>query len=160
MRLSTLLPVFLSSLSLATSSSEPPADYHVTKYSHNCDHGGCAWSFDVKADETSNAPAFSATCRGNSDDPSPCKYKDGKTEYTGKDGTKYQFEAINATVTELDHPWWKVEVLRKFSSPAQGDMPLDRFDQQIATGNVTNDGGDFILKVGPGDATGVAKRML
>lgn len=144
MRLTTLLPVFLSSMSLT---SARPADigpetYKVTKYSppHSCTPGGCSYHFNISALAPDHTKYFHTYCHGDSEDPTPCDLKN-----------------LTSTITQLKHPYWNVKIQHAWSSLPDGE-PAFHFDMQSASKNVTDEETSFSLPVDPKSRQGVSKR--
>lgn len=142
MHLSTLLPVFLSCLSLtgARPAIDRSEDYRVTNYSHGCTPGGCSYHFNVSARAPDHSTRFHTYCHGDSEDPTPCDLKN-----------------LTATITQLEHPYWNVKIQHAWSWLPKGE-PAFHYDMQSASKNVTDEATSFTLKVDPSSLKGVSKR--
>ncbi|KAJ5113741.1 hypothetical protein N7456_002275 [Penicillium angulare] len=94
MQLTTLLPVFLSTLGLANAATlARPPPWQVSDWSIVSSPGGTVYGFDIQASASANSPAFKTHCDGIVPNATACDDKN-----------------VTATVTQDKHPLWHVEV--------------------------------------------------
>lgn len=94
MQLTTLLPVFLSTLGLTNAAvlAQPPP-WHVSDWSIVSSPGGTVYRFNINATASENSPGFSTHCDGIVPNATACADKN-----------------VTAAVTQDKHPLWHVEV--------------------------------------------------
>ncbi|KAJ5569544.1 uncharacterized protein N7459_008974 [Penicillium hispanicum] len=128
MQLTTLLPVFLSTLSLASAlpRRSEPATWKASDSSINCSPGGCIAKFNIKAAKTANSPGFNVHCEGPTPNATVCNSTD-----------------ITTHVNPLGDSVWNVWVQHEWIIQPKNES--DQENWQSGNTNITNTDPTFLI---------------
>lgn len=129
MHLTTLLPIFLSGLSLTNAVPQAtPSSWKATNFTLNCSPGGCVYAFNITGAKSENTPGFNTHCEGKTPNATLCADKN-----------------ITATVKPLGNPIWNVNVEHEWHVLEPRFNSEETF-WQSGSANVTDTTKDFRIK--------------